>query len=330
MYSIDTSEAIIFYLSEHDLLMPGETPPVTYMDGGVSGVVALVDTRQRLLLVKQALAKLKVKADWKCDVRRIEVEHEALCLYASIVADCVPKPIMYDRENCIMIREAAPAYCDTWKKDLLQGRINHAIAEKAISSLAAVHQHTAVNHDAFNYFNDQTFFDELRIKPYILHLLNKYPELTKQAEEQVSMLRENCIALIHGDYSPKNIIVDVDRIYIVDMEVACYSHPAFDLAFFMNHFFLKSIHMHEYKEEFLKTIRIMMNRYLSIATYCSSSDIESATVHLLGFMLLARIDGKSPVEYIVSDNEKQHVRNLGLTILHDGLTTIDQVIDSIK
>ena len=330
MRSIETNAQMIEYLSEKKLIQDGEMPVITYMSGGVSGIVALAETKNGLLLVKQALAKLKVKADWECDVRRIEVEHDALTLYDQIVPDCVPKPIMYDRENCIMVREAAPAHCNTWKKDLLQGIINPVIAEKAITAIAKVHEYTAYHRDACERFNDQTFFDDLRLKPYILHLAGKYPELVNQAEEQVQMLRESRIALIHGDYSPKNIMLDGEKIYIVDMEVACYSHPAFDLAFFFNHFFLKSIHLPAHRNEFLATVQMMMKRYLSNITYISADEIESATTRLLGFMLLARVDGKSPAEYIVAENEKQSVRSLGMTILHDGLKTIDQAVEAAK
>ena len=330
MKSIDKAHQLTAYLAEKGLLSPGETPKITYMSGGVSGIVALAETEKGLLLVKQALAKLNVKADWECDVRRIEVEHDALTLYAGIVPACVPKPVMYDQENCIMVREAAPASCDTWKSELLRGVIRPQIADAAIDSLAQVHQYTAVHREAYGRFRDQTFFDDLRLKPYILHLLGKYPELTEPAREQVRMLRESPVALIHGDYSPKNIMVDGDRIYIVDMEVACYSHPAFDLAFFMNHFFLKSIHLPDHRDDFLALVRRMMDRYLHIAAYLPPEEIEGAAVKLLGFMLLARVDGKSPAEYIVSEEEKERVRRLGMAVLRNSLRTFDAVIQEAK
>ena len=329
MRNIQTSHALSEYLREKGLIRDDEHPRITYLSGGVSGIVALIEAERGLLLAKQALAKLHVDADWECDVRRIEVEHNALSLYARIVPECVPHPVMYDKENCIMIREAAPAYCDTWKKDLMAGNINPLVAEAAIDSLAKVHEYTALHRDAYALFSDQEFFDDLRLKPYILHLLNKYPELTEPAHRQVDMLRSSSLALIHGDYSPKNIMVDGDRIYIVDMEVACYSHPSFDLAFFLNHFFLKSIHLPNHRADFLALIRMMANRYWEQVTYLPVREIERTTVQLLGFMLLARVDGKSPVEYITAAEEKQRVRDLGMAVLKSGMETLDQVIRAV-
>ena len=328
--NIQTESELRAYLQEKGLVSPDGQAQITYMSGGVSGTVALVETDKALLLVKQALAKLRVKADWACDVRRIEVEHRALTVYAAIVPEFVPRPVMYDEKNCIMIREAAPARCDTWKRDLLAAQINPRIACSAIDALAKVHEYTAAHREWYEDFRDQTFFDDLRLKPYILHILNRYPELTELANEQVTLLRENAVALIHGDYSPKNIMVDGEKIYIVDMEVACYSHPAFDLAFFTNHFFLKSIHLPAYRDEFLDLVSMMMERYLASVTYLPADEIECAAVRLLGFMLLARVDGKSPAEYLTAEKEKQSVRRLGLRILREGAYSFAQVIQMAK
>ena len=48
--------------------------------------------------------------------------------------------------------------------------------------------------------------------------------------------------LVHGDFSPKNLLVSGDRLVIIDCEVAWYGDPAFDLAFLLNHLCLKALY----------------------------------------------------------------------------------------
>lgn len=331
MTAISNPEALKEYLVGKNLFPAGAELHVTYCDGGVSGVVALVGDGDRLLLVKQALAQLKVAALWECDTRRIAVEHRALEVYARIVPDCVPRPLYYDEESAIMVREAAPENSRSWKQALLAGVIDPAVADKATDALAAVHNQTAVDVAVREAFQDDAFFNELRIKPYIRYTVEKHPRLAAQAEEIIAVLRREKIALIHGDYSPKNILLgERGRLYILDFEVACYAHPAFDLAFFLNHFLLKAVRNKTLAASYLAVAERVAERYLAGQTCLPRDRMEAVTAQTLGFLFLARVDGKSPAEYITREADKALVRRASLRMLDEAARTPDQAIRILR
>jgi hypothetical protein len=144
------------------------------------------------------------------------------------------------------------------------------------------------------------------------------------------MLMSEKIAMVHGDYSPKNILVSGEKIFILDMEVAYFGHPSFDMAFFSNHFLLKSIKNKDWLEAYLNMLRYMADIYFGGVTCMDAKELEKTTVHILGFLFLARIDGKSPAEYITEDADKVLVRKIAGSILKDGLASFGEVIALVK
>ena len=104
-----------------------------------------------------------------------------------------------------------------------------------------VHNLSAVSPLIREKFQNNIIFSELRVDPYIKRVVEKHPDLKSRSEQIISRLMNEKVALIHGDYSPKNILVADDRIYILDFEVAHFGHPSFDIAFLFNHFMLKAV-----------------------------------------------------------------------------------------
>lgn len=326
MIDISVKENLLQYLLEKDLITDSQKVQVHYFSGGVSGTVAMVCGNEGKMLVKQAMGKLKVRDLWECDPKRIQVEHNALLVYEKIIPDCVPRPISYDEKNYIMIREAVPEDWHMWKEELLDGELNYQVAEKAIRALFTIHNRTAASDEARAQFRDSQFFYFLRINPYIEHVVEKYPFLKNRAQQVIDFLMDQKIALIHGDYSPKNILTRDAQICILDMEVAYFGNPCFDVAFFANHFLLKAVRRKEWGPGYLAMLRYMMRLYFSNITYMDPTTVEEQTVRTLGFLFLARIDGKSPVEYLTNENDKELVRKLAVTMLNGNFTTFEQVL----
>ncbi|MEF8856196.1 MAG: phosphotransferase, partial [Haloplanus sp.] len=103
--------------------------------------------------------------------------------------------------------------------------------------------------------------------------------------------------LVHGDYSPKNVLVDRsdDPVpWILDFEVAHWGDPAFDAAFMLNHLFIKSIYNHDRHAAYADAA----DRFWTAYDRAAEWDIERETVAELAVLMLARVDGKSPVEYV--------------------------------
>ena len=330
MIEIANESELLRYMVRNNLFSNGDQLSVRYFSGGVSGTVALVKGGEKKMIVKQALSVLKVSTLWECDRSRIRIEHEALELYNQLIPGRVPEPIFYDEENYIMVREALPETCSAWKEQLLSGLLDFSIAHKAIDALSVIHNGTAGDDAVSKRFEDTQFFYNLRITPYIGHVVESYPSLAAPSKRIIEMLMEDKIALVHGDYSPKNILVNGSDIAIIDLEVAHYGHPAFDLAFFANHLLLKAIKNKQWSNAYLNMLSFMLDIYTSQLTCINPVDMEHNTVRTLALLLLARVDGKSPAEYITQPSDKDIVRKTAMTMITDDIANYKDAIALLK
>jgi hypothetical protein len=303
---------------------------IRYFSGGVSCNVAFVSDGEKSLIIKQALPALKVKELWECDPGRMVIEHKALEVYARLVPGCVPAPVFYDGDNYIMCRQAAPEECPMWKTQLLEGLLDFRVAQKSIETLLTVHNKTAPAAEIRATFQDTDIFYSLRINPYIEFTAAKYPEFKRCADSINAMLMNEKICLVHGDYSPKNILVSGRDIFVLDMEVAHFGHPAFDLAFFLNHFLLKSVKNKIWGGAYLAMLGCMAHFYLSGLTCINAREMEASTVRVLAFLFLARVDGKSPAEYITGEEDKDLIRKMAFVMLRENFTSFGEVVRLVK
>jgi hypothetical protein len=330
MIDITDKAVLLDYLSSRGMFKKEDVPSVQYFSGGVSCTVAFVSAGGKELIVKQALPRLKVAEIWECDPRRIVIEHKALEVYARIAPQCVPAPLFYDEENLAICREAVPEAYPMWKTNLLEGLLDFRVAKKAIETLVTVHNQTAKDQEIAKTFKDTGVFYSLRVNPYIEFTVSKYPELKERAAKVISMLMDEKIALIHGDYSPKNILVMGDRIFILDMEVAHFGNPGFDTAFFANHFVLKAVKHKWWNEAYLTMLRYMMGLYFNKVSCADPALLERTTIRILGFLFLARVDGKSPAEYITDEADKALIRRMALKIIQEDYRSFEEVIQLVR
>ena len=327
MVDISKKEELEQYLLDRKIINKKDGYSMYYCSGGVSGTVAFVYAGDKPMIIKQALAQLKTKETWLCDPNRMNIEYLSNKTYHSHVPESVPEVYFYDEENYIFGREAAPESCSMWKSDLLTGLLDFSVAEQAITALAVVHNKCATDKQVAMDFASKDVFYNLRISPYIEFTVLKHPNLANYAKPIIQELMESTITLVHGDYSPKNILVNERKISILDFEVAHYGHPSFDLAFFSNHFLLKSIKNKQFAPSYLNMLSYMLDIYFSSIDYMDTTELEQSFVKLLAMLLLARVDGKSPVEYLTEKSDKQLVRDLAYHIINEKLTTYARVLD---
>ena len=325
MVDISVYENLESYLMEKGVINKEEPYSMHYCKGGVSCTVCFVYSGDKQLIVKQGLEQLKVKETWLCDPNRMNTEQESNRIYHNLMPDCAPRVYDYDDENCIYWREAVPESWDMWKTDLMAGKLNFNSASKVITTLAIVHNHCAENPEVREKFKDKDIFYHLRVSPYIEFILQKHPQLNDFAQPIIRLLMDSEITLIHGDFSPKNIMTDSDKISIMDYEVAHYGHPAFDLAFFSNHFILKAIKNKAWAASYLNMMEYMMDIYFSTVNFMPADELEKAYIQLLSLLMIARVDGKSPAEYIIEESDKQLVRDCAFAIVDNGVESYKAV-----
>jgi aminoglycoside phosphotransferase (APT) family kinase protein len=268
---------------------------LTSLSGGVSCEIYLVEDGAEKFVAKRALAKLKVKADWHADVSRNRHEWEYIRYVAQFLPESVPMLRHCSATDNYFTMEHLNSRFLNWKQLLLAGQANAAHARSAGRVLAQIHRHSAGNAEAMRLFDTTPVFSQLRIEPFLLTTGAKHPALRPLFEAEAARLAVTRECLVHGDFSPKNILINGDRLVVLDCEVAWYGDPAFDLAFLMAHLCLKAL-QHAPREV---GVRPMPGELWSAyQAGRPSPEIESRVGRLLLMLMLARVDGKSPVEYL--------------------------------
>jgi hypothetical protein len=326
MLDIADQAAFRRYLADRGVIRAPEDAAIAALSGGVSCEVQRVDTGDgRSIVVKQALPKLRVKEDWFSDTTRIVIEQAGLRFYEKVVGDLVPRFEFYDADNALFAMEAAPPAAVMWKSLLMAGAIDFRIGRRIAEALALVHNAAAVDADARATFDSQKFYIELRIDPYLRFTATKHPDLAALIEREIERLLGNRQTLVHGDYSPKNVLVAGERLFILDFEVSHIGDASFDLGFLVNHFVLKAVKNRAWSAAYLDLMRDAARHYLDRVRFTDARTLEYDTVRTFALLFLARVDGKSPAEYIVEETDKALIRTLARRILGDDLRTFDDV-----
>jgi len=327
MISVSDEEVLRRYLSEKGFAAAGEQFSVEYLTGGVSCEVVRVKTSTREFVIKQALPKLRVKEDWFSDIRRIITEKDCLSVYYRLVPESTPELLFCDDENYLFGMEAAPEQAEMWKKQLMRGTIDFRSGSNVARALATVHNATNKDAAVRERFKEVELFVQLRIDPYWNKIAERHPQLAKQINAEIERNLSTKLALVHGDYSPKNILMTPDRLYILDFECAHFGDPAYDVGFITNHLMLKAVKNKAWAPAYLNLMTAMVEEYFGMIDFIDRGTLEANTVRTLAFLFLARVDGKSPAEYITEDDDKNLIRKVSYAMVRDNLKTYEDVVN---
>ena len=223
----------------------------------------------------------------------------------------VPAIVFEDRDNCIFGMTAAPPSARPWKSILLEDRLvdPHTVAQTAalLGRMIEVSRGQA----AFaQRFSDTTVFDQLRLDPYYRATATRHPDLASFFADLITETLGRRYALMHGDWSPKNLLVSPDAVTAIDFEVVHYGDPAFDIAFLINHLLLKSLYLK--RRDFVDAALAFL---AALQRTIDETWLEPAVLRHLGALMLARVDGKSPAEYIHGTALEPQVRTLAREII---------------
>lgn len=307
-----TAESVGEFLAARGLIPANEEVSARELGGGISNVVLAVDAGSSRLVVKQSLPKLRVADDWPAKRERITTEAEALRLGGRIYPDSVPAVVASYRDAYVLVIQRAPDEWKNFKEVLLVSEPLPWVAQRCGAILGAWHSHTWEDPDVERRFNDREAFDQLRVDPYHRTTARRRPEIADAIGSYVDRMLENRRCLVHGDFSPKNVLFGNGGLWVVDFEVAHFGDPVFDLAFMINHLLLKSIHRPEIAEGCRRSAESFLAEYAKSAESPGFSYLLGHTACLM----LARVDGKSPAEYL-TDQGRARARELGDQMLVD-------------
>lgn len=317
---------IVAALRRARLLDDSEAPRATPLPGGVSSDIWRVELKSGPVCVKRALPKLKVAADWRAPVERNAFEVAWFQTAARLASEAVPRVLAHDATAGLFVMEFLdPARFPSWKEILRQGRAETSVAAEVGARLGRIHAGTADNEEVRARFATDAIFHAIRLEPYLEATARAHPDLGSALRNLVAATARTRRVLVHGDVSPKNILIGPRGPVFLDAECAWFGDPAFDLAFCLNHFLLKCLWTPGAARGFLGCFAAMADAYRRHVAWEPAHALEARAARLLPGLFLARVDGKSPVEYLTADADKDRVRRVARALLRAPVTRLADV-----
>ena len=321
-------ESILAFLRSAGLAGANEMPAAEPLTGGVSSDIWKVALASGTVCVKRALPRLRVAQLWEAPVGRSFYEQLWMDTAAVIVPGIAPKVLAADDSGIFAMEFLDPVRHPLWKAELAAGRASAAFAARVGDALVRIHAGTANRSDIAAQFATDTSFHAIRLEPYLLAAGRAHPALAPRLEALAANTAATRLALVHGDVSPKNILVGLAGPILLDAECAWYGDPAFDLAFCLNHLLLKCLWVPRWRMSFLKCFDAFADAYLAGVEWENRDELEARAAALLPGLLLARVDGKSPAEYLTDESDKDKVRLVGIELLRRPPSHLAQIRDS--
>jgi len=308
------------------LMRPGERPRFARLTGGVSSDIWRVDLASGPVCVKRALARLRVAQDWFAPVERNAYEAGWMRRAAAVVPEAVPALLGQDADSGVLVMAYLdPARHASWKAELHAGRAAPEVAGAVGDRLVRIHAATADDPAVARAFATDRIFHDIRLEPYLLATALRHPDRATALQELARTTAATRRCLVHGDVSPKNILIGPEGPVFLDAECAWYGDPAFDLAFCLNHLLLKCLWTPPARAGFLAGFDALAARYLAGVSWEPTAALEGRAARLLPGLLLARVDGKSPVEYVTEDRQRAVVRDVARALLHRPAARLGEV-----
>jgi len=306
----DDVATIVDALREMALVGAHQSARLTPLAGGVSSAIYRADLPSGVACVKRALSRLKVAAEWHAPVERSRFEAEWMRVAGALVPRAVPRILgEAPRQRAFAMEYLPPERYPVWKAQLRDGRTTPDDAAAVGATLGRIHAGTADRPEVAARFPTDAIFEAIRIEPYLLATASVHADLAARLNDLAASVRAHKRVLVHGDFSPKNILLGPDGPVVLDAECAWYGDPAFDLAFVLNHLLLKAVWRPEHVDLYRMSFAAMVGAYLLNVAWEPSEALERRTAALLPGLLLARVDGKSPVEYVTDAADRDRIRD---------------------
>ena len=301
--------ALEAFALRYGLTRQGEPAQWRRLTGGVSSEVWRLDTGDRAFALKRALARLTVVADWRAPTGRSLYEWRWFETVRAWFPQNVPEPVVFDPEAGILAMSFLPPEAHPlWKAELMAGRVDRGFAGQVGERIGAIHAASARSEAVASRFDADLNFFALRLEPFLLTPARKHPELARALQTLSARTALNRRALVHGDVSPKNILCGPAGPVFLDAETAWYGDPAFDLAFCTMHLMLKHLAIPAVADGLSRSIQALASAYLARVDWEPAAEVEARAAALVPALMLARVDGKSPVDYLPEAAQQDAVR----------------------
>ena len=336
-----TAENAVDYLKGLGLMADDGTARVSVLTGGVSNFVLLVEPKSGPpFVLKQARPQLRTRAAWFSRLERILREIDMMRHLKDVLPiGAIPRLLFADRDNYAYGMEAVARDHVVWKSELLAGRFDRDIAGRLGGMLAAIH-HAPTSPELRHRLGDREFFDELRIDPYYRRIAKTHPDVQPAIARLIREMADTAVGPVHADFSPKNVLVtrregSPTGVTLVDFETGHWGDPAFDFGFFLTHLLLKGVYHHRQVNELIGLADVFLDRYWDACppdapAALQRAELERRSVPHVAACMLARVDGKSPVDYLTDPDKQEFVRAISRDGLLDPPPTFAEFFDRVR
>ncbi len=318
------TETAVTYARSRKLIALGESPLVEMLSGGVACTVLRLHAERGPLVIKQALERFRVRETWLVDPHRNLLEARFQKLAREVLGPAhVPEVLDIDPENFTFTMASAPLSARNWKTMMLEGDVRPTLGKQCAQLLAKLQSIAPSDPRLPAEIHDPRFFRQQRIEPYFEFTAKKHPDVAPAltAMAKVLVTRRQ---IVHGDFTPKNFLVVDDILVLLDFEVAHIGMREFDIASLVNHLTLKMVHLPGHREALHQTVA----QFLSELLVSVSPPPGGWWLNCLGALMLARVDGKSPVDYL-TEGETSLVRTAARRLLCNEYASLDELYDGM-
>jgi 5-methylthioribose kinase len=291
----------------------------------------LVELDDQRVVVKRALGRLRVRDEWLAKQERAVTEAAAIELLHRITPDCTPELLDVDPERFTLVMTAASPRWTSWKTrlmtDALEAPVEIAVGHALGAALGTWHRATAGDAEVAERFNDYEALEQLRVGPFHRVIARRHRQVAPVIEVCIDDLTTRRDCLVHGDFSPKNVLVGPsttvgpggrDGLMVLDFEVAHVGAAVFDVAYLQCHLMMKAVHRPAERLVFRQVAETFRRAYSDE----TGAPVEPRLAWHTACLLLARVDGTSPSGYLTAAEEAV-VREVALDVLRVDDPTIE-------
>jgi aminoglycoside phosphotransferase (APT) family kinase protein len=291
----------------------------------VSSDIFKIEAGDRVFVVKRALPKLRVAGDWQAPTSRNRHEADWLVTVGRILPGTVARLLARDDDSGLFAMEYLdPASFPVWKDRLRDGQVDLDFAAAVGRRLALIHSHTAGDRAVAELFATDAVFHAIRLEPYFEATAKRHPKIADPLLALSARTLTTKVALVHGDVSPKNILAGPHGPVFLDAECAWFGDPAFDLAFCLNHLLLKCLWNPAAAPRLIEALESLAAAYRQAVRWESPTALEERAARLVAALLLARVDGKSPVEYLAAADQRL-VREIAIPLIEVPPRSLEEI-----
>ena len=327
---IELFAQLLPYLCTHGVLEQDEQVVCARLTGGVSNkTVRVARSQPPHLVIKQALPKLRVPVDWFSSPLRIHREFAALQVFAHLLPGQVPQAVFQDHVHHIIAISEIPRPYVNWKTAMMQGDVALPHWQEFGRMLARLHGTTAGNPDFIpQELHDRTYFRSLRLEPYYEYTGTQVRAAQGFLQSLVDETLSHRLSLVHGDYSPKNVLLSGNRLFLLDFEVCHVGDPAFDVGFALTHALSKGHYLAQQRKQFQQAGIQFWQAYREASRNVAlGSAMEVRCIRHTLACLLARAAGRSPLEYLDEARKSRQIRAV-LSLMDHPPLSVPQLVQA--